>query len=293
MNVATGCRCGALAAILLAVVVPPVDAGAHTWDVNEIFVNADGTIWFIELTNLGGPAERGVGGHAVISLGTTMSFSICITPEDGSCNIDSQADTTGKSLLFANQAFADLPGAPDPDQIVAGNAFFNIPADTIRYDPYDDLTYTSPLPTDGINSLNEGGVAANSPTNFAGVTGQVDASGGGGGSGTVQLTVGKIAGPPLEIVLNWGPSCEPNDSAVGVYRGTLASLQSVYDHAAVVCGTTASSTTLAAFVEDAYFLVVASGDGSEGSYGVSTAGGSPAERPQGASACEVQSITCP
>jgi hypothetical protein len=43
-------------------------AGAHTWDVWEIFSNADGTIQFVELREANGTAfETGIGGHPVIA----------------------------------------------------------------------------------------------------------------------------------------------------------------------------------------------------------------------------------
>lgn len=273
----------------------PLLAGAHTWDVNEVFVNADGTIWFVELREAGGGnGEVAVGGHDVISLDTLQSFEICLPT--GNCNVS--GSTGFKFLLFANQAFADLPGAPQPDQVVAGDVFFDATGDTVRYDPYDNLVFPA-LPTDGIQSYNEGiGVAVNSPTNFAGDTGSVDASGGGSASGAVVLTMDKTPPPFPTVVLDWSASCEAGDTGVGVYRGTLASLLGgapppTYDHAMVLCDVSGSSASLPAGGGDLYFLVVPSAPGSEGSYGRNTAGGGAVERPQGASACKAQNISCP
>ena len=68
---------GALAALLLL----PLSAfaGAHTWDVNEVFSNADGTIQFIELREANGTAgETGVGNGTVTS--STRSHSIANGP---------------------------------------------------------------------------------------------------------------------------------------------------------------------------------------------------------------------
>lgn len=145
-------------------------AGAHTWDVNEVFSNADGTIQFVELREANGtPGEVGTGNKLVSSDGLAHSFTIA-------SNVT--APTSNRHLLFATQAFANLPGAPTPDQIIPAGVvpFFNVAGDTVRYGAFDAFTFGA-VPTDGLNSMNDGGVVAlNSPTNYAGQTGSVDAS---------------------------------------------------------------------------------------------------------------------
>lgn len=279
-----------VAALFCGLAVGTLQAGGHTWDVNEVFVNGDGTIWFIELKEVGGGnGENNVGGHDVISLDTLQSFEIC-------CN--AVGNTGLKFLLYGNQAFADLPGAPDPDEIINIDAFFDPAGDTIRYDPYDDLEFLSGLPTDGINSFNEGtGVAVNSPTNFAGDTGSVVASAG-GTSGETELTLSRTLPPFPTVVLNWTASCEPADTGVGVYRGSLTTLLGgvsppTYNHSKVQCAAAGSSTALPQGIGDQYYLVVPSGFSSEGSYGVDTEGGGSVERPQGSGACRPQDFICP
>jgi hypothetical protein len=92
------------------------------------------------------------------------------------------APTNNKFYLIATQSFAGLPGAPTPDAIIPAGAipFVNVSGDTITYDPWDSLTFgMGQLPTDGINSLNgDLTTGVNSPTNYAGDSGSVDASGG-------------------------------------------------------------------------------------------------------------------
>src|SRR5262245_50437723 len=142
-------------------------AGAHTWDVYELFSNADGTLQFIELRETGGGAfEVGVGGHTVTS--STRTFTI------GS-NVVSP--TGFKSILFATASFAALPGAPTPDYIIPPN-FFSVTADTVTYNPYDTWTFTAgQLPTDGVASMQRNcPECPNSPTNYAGQTGTVNAN---------------------------------------------------------------------------------------------------------------------
>lgn len=146
-------------------------AGSHTWDVNEVFSNADGTIQFVELREANGTNfEVGVGGHLISSSSFAHSFAIA-------SNVASP--TANRHLLFATQAFADLPGAPTPDQIIPAGLvpFFDVNGDTVSYNPYDSFVFGA-VPTDGVHSMNDGGVVAvNSPTNYAGDTGSVDASG--------------------------------------------------------------------------------------------------------------------
>jgi hypothetical protein len=177
---------------------PYAVAGSHTWDVNELFSNASGTIQFIELKETGGGnLETGVGGHVVSS--NTKSFTIANSVA---------APTSFKHLLFATAGFASLPGAPTPDQIMPDN-FFSVNGDTITYAPWDSMVFGSGvMPTDGINSLNEPlTVAPNSPTNYAGQTGSVNANpppppgvpDGSAGSTPMTVVANDTAGSSLSI----------------------------------------------------------------------------------------------
>jgi hypothetical protein len=159
-----------LNALLLAA-AGPAFAGAHTWDVNEVFSNADGTIQFVELREAGGGAgETGVPGQTLSS--DTQSVSpIGGGPLGGS--------TANKYFLIATAAFAALPGAPTPDAIIPAPSvpFFDTGGDTVDYGPYDSLAFAS-APINGILSLNRDlTTGTNSPTNYAGATGSVNASG--------------------------------------------------------------------------------------------------------------------
>lgn len=146
---------------------PSVPAfGSHTWDVAEVFSNADGSIQFIELKETGGGAgETGLPGHTLTS--STRTWTIPggpLTPP-----------TSSKSYLIATPGFAALPGAPTPDAIIPAGLvpFFSTAGDTITYVPWDAWTFGT-VPTDGANSLKRDGlVTGNNPTNYAGVTGHV------------------------------------------------------------------------------------------------------------------------
>jgi len=162
-------------------------AGAHTWDVWEVFSNADGTVQFVEIRETGGgTGETGIGGHAMIAMPSGTSFTI---------PAGVASPTSFKSYLMATPGFAALPGAPTPNAIKPSGFLFALTDTSMQYNPYDTATWTAgTLPTDGVHSLQRTGVggalasAVNSPTNYAGQTGSVNVI-----PGVPGLTVGKLA----------------------------------------------------------------------------------------------------
>lgn len=152
-------------------------AGSHLWTINEVFSNSDGTVQFVEMhCPAGADVEVGVNDKNMTSSATGGDFIISGL---------SLSHTSDKFLLFATADFAALPGAPTPDLIIPPGSvpFIGIGVDeTIGYCPpcnYDSFSFLAgALPEDGINSLSfDLSTGANSPTNFAGESGSVDASG--------------------------------------------------------------------------------------------------------------------
>lgn len=185
---------GILAIIFIA--APATRAGSHTWDVWEVFTNADGTVQFLELKETNNtPGETGLGGHLMIAQPSGHTYTIqnsVVSP------------TTGKSYLMATAAFAALPGAPVPDEIMPAN-FLALTDTSCEYNPWDTASWSAgALPSDGIQSLSRavtnGPLApgVNSPKNYAGATGSVDASGGGGSSALPGVPDG-VTGSPLRV----------------------------------------------------------------------------------------------
>lgn len=160
----------AVTAAMVTLAAGSAYGGAHTWDVNEVFSNADGTIQFVELKEANGtPGETGVTFQTLFSDAESFTIGGSIT-----------GPTSDKFFLIATQSFADLPGAPTPDAIIPPGVipFINVNGDSIVYGPYDTLSFSSgELPTDGVNSLTDGaGTGPNSPTNYAGDSGSIDVS---------------------------------------------------------------------------------------------------------------------
>lgn len=165
---------GAVVATPFAVAAAAL-AGAHTWDVFEVFSNSDGTVQFVELREMNGTAnEVNLNGLPVRSNATGNVFNFPGNLPGGS--------SANKRILLGTTAFAALPGAPTPDHIIPANFFSTSaePAPGIEYHVYDDFVFTvGQLPLNGKDSLNRSGatlvVQTNSPTNCAGQSGSVDA----------------------------------------------------------------------------------------------------------------------
>lgn len=155
---------------LIALMASAAQAGSHTWNVNEVFSDASGSIQFVELVEANGtPNETGVPGHSLTS--NAKSFTIS-GPALAS-------PTSNKFYLIATAGFAALPGAPTPDATIPAGvlpSFFSTAGDTVTYVPWDAFSFGA-VPTDGTTSLNADlSTGPNSPTNYAGVTGSVDAA---------------------------------------------------------------------------------------------------------------------
>ncbi len=165
---------GAVASFSFAATAP-VLAGSHSWVIVEVFSNGDGTIQFIELEECCGlPNEIGLLNKNVKSNATGKQVVFTANLPGGS--------TANAHLLLGTAAFAALPGAPTPDYIIVPGFFSTTaePAPGIEYFIYDDFIFSAGmLPTNGKDSLNrlgEGYVpGSNTPTNFAGESGTVDA----------------------------------------------------------------------------------------------------------------------
>jgi hypothetical protein len=138
-------------------------ASFHTFVINEIYSNADGTVQFVELREAqGASGQNFLGGITLTSSdgGVRKSF---VFPN----NLPS-FDTAGKFVLIGTQGFAAL-GLVTPDYTVP-NGFLFHPEGEVNYGDVDTVHYTQ-LPGDGTTSINRNGVRqTNSPENFAGQT---------------------------------------------------------------------------------------------------------------------------
>ena len=281
-----------LSLLLLLVVSSPLAlAGSHTWKFVQAFSNADGTVQYIEFGELNGAtSEFAINGHSMSS--NTKSFPIGGSSLTGT--------TAFKRFLVATPAFAALPGAPTPDRIlpVGSVPFFSRVNDTLACTGWPSMIFTAgQLPTDGIHALSTTlsgtgigtcspcTVVVNSPTNYAGITGSVDASTPPPGipeSGANQVTAGKLdaAGTTLSVSFDTATCADANGHEIIYGTGSQlpAALGGSFGVTGSVCTVGASPYTWASVpqLDDPtgllWWLVVAKdGSNREGSWGNTSA----------------------
>lgn len=155
--------------LLLALVSTTVWATFHTFQIVEIYSNADGTVQYVvlqEVANFSGQEFLGGLQFTSSTMGAVKSFTF-------PSNLLS-SDTAGRHALIATQGFAAL-GLVTPDYIIP-NGFIPLANGTLNYAGVDQVSYTT-LPSDGANAVDRSGmVIPNMATNFAGRSGSVTAA---------------------------------------------------------------------------------------------------------------------
>jgi hypothetical protein len=170
------------AALLAA--AAPAGASFHTFQIEQVYSNADGTVQYIVFHESAGfNGENFMGGLTLTSThaGTTKTFMFPNhLPGNPTANQRFLAATNG----FAAQAkaaqksygYPDPPPPPDPPPVKSAAPDFIIPdgfiptdGGTINYAGVDSMTF-GPLPTDGVNAMyRSGNSGPGSAVNFAGV----------------------------------------------------------------------------------------------------------------------------
>lgn len=145
----------------------------HTFEISEIFSNADGTIQYIELSQPSDEQENGegfFGGHSLTIGSKEFTF-------DG--NLDDPVNTAGDHVLIATAGFAALAGLT-PDYIMEDGFLPTSGGGTLTFVGVDSATWTNQLPLDGhtalffnINNDDAKSTGENTPENSAGDTGHL------------------------------------------------------------------------------------------------------------------------
>ena len=171
----------AAVAFACALVTPPALATFHTFQIEEIFSNADGTIQYVVLHE-----ALGMNGQNFLA-GLTFTATDGVTPHTyvftrdlpggemgGGYGMPMQSPTAHARMLIATQGFAAL-GLVTPDYVIP-NGFIPLANGTINYAGVDQVSYMA-LPTDGTSALTRGGSqVSNLATNFMGLSASVIAT---------------------------------------------------------------------------------------------------------------------
>jgi hypothetical protein len=187
---------------------------------------------------------------------------------------------------MATAAFAALPGAPTPDRTIPNNFIVMATDASVEFDPWNTATWTAgTLPTNGIRSLTRTAVdsplteADNTPTNYAGVTATIDASGGGGPTLPEEpgLTASRLVADGSSISVAWNAAACSGEVDHQILFGNRSGFPAITGGTYTLQGGqcsigTASPYTWAAPAPTSgdllWFLVVAEDNaGKEGSWG--------------------------
>ncbi len=152
-------------AIFLTLVASHAGASFHTFVINEIYSNADGTVQYVELRE-----AAGFGGQNLLA-GLTLTSTHGGVTKTFFFPGNIPPNTALKRVLIATQGFAAL-GLVTPDYVIP-NGFLATDGATVIYASLPGqarMTYAT-LPIDGVTALTQSGaMVPNAPTNFAGAT---------------------------------------------------------------------------------------------------------------------------
>ena len=163
---------------LLAIVVVGLTATAaraefHTFQIEELYSNADGTVQYVVLhESQGMDGENFLGGHTLTSMpqgGQSRSFVFPNNLPGGMCGYYgcSASATANKRVLIATPGFTALNLGVTPDYTIP-SGFLPTGAGTLNYALVDQVSWSA-LPTDGASALaRNDAVIPNVATNFAG-----------------------------------------------------------------------------------------------------------------------------
>lgn len=157
-----------LMAAVLVLTAPVASATFHTFQIDEIYSNADGSVQYLVLQEAAGfGGQNFLGGHTLTSThsGASKMFPF-------GTDLPSSA-TAGTRVLIATQGFATL-GLVAPDYVIP-NGFLATDGGTVNYAGVDQVIYAS-LPTDGVHAIDRNGnTVQNVATNFGGNSASVSA----------------------------------------------------------------------------------------------------------------------
>ena len=152
-----------LVAVAVALVAPIAHATFHTFRIDRVYSNADGTIQFVVLREASGLGGQDLWqGHALVSTHGGQSKTITFP-----ANLPS-GNTAGRQVLVATPAFAAL-GLATPDYAIPAG-FLPTDGGTLDFAGVSRMNFAA-LPTDGASQLQaDGTVSTNLATNFAGAS---------------------------------------------------------------------------------------------------------------------------
>ena len=154
------------AAAACAFCAASAQASFHTFVIDQIFSNADGTVQYVVMREASGAGGQNLWSGHVFEATNTAGVTKKIT---FAANLPSSS-TAGRSVLVATPGFAAL-GLVTPDYMMPVR-FVPTDGGTVNYAGVNQVMLSaSALPTDGVTAINRNGVRmAATPRNFANAT---------------------------------------------------------------------------------------------------------------------------
>ncbi|MFI4952911.1 MAG: hypothetical protein ACHP7M_07205 [Burkholderiales bacterium] len=169
-----------LMVLALAFVATAARAEFHTFQIEELYSNADGTVQYIVLhESQGMDGENLLATHPLTSMqqgSPPAVYTFSHNLPGGSCGYNGcdPAPTAGKRVLIATAGFAAL-NLVTPDYVIP-DGFLPISGGTLNYALVDQVSWSA-LPTDGGSALNRADMTIpNMATNFAGQSASIAAA---------------------------------------------------------------------------------------------------------------------
>jgi hypothetical protein len=166
--------------LALAFVATAARAEFHTFQIEELYSNADGTVQYIVLhESQGMDGENLLATHPLTSMqqgSPPAVYTFSHNLPGGSCGYNGcdPAPTAGKRVLIATAGFAAL-NLVTPDYVIP-DGFLPISGGTLNYALVDQVSWSA-LPTDGGSALNRADMTIpNMATNFAGQSASIAAA---------------------------------------------------------------------------------------------------------------------
>jgi len=172
-----------LCAVAASLLAASASATFHTFKIEEVFSNGDGTVQFVVLREVQGLNNQNLlrGQTLTATRGTVSAQYVFPADLPGDTEMSDEgygygygmggSPTARSRVLIATPGFVKL-GVVTPDYVIP-NGFLPIDHGTVNYAGVDQWSYTA-LPTDGVNALfTNGAYATNLATNFAGMSASV------------------------------------------------------------------------------------------------------------------------
>ena len=162
-----------LAALAAGLAATAARAEFHTFQIEELYSNGDGTVQYVVLhESQGMDGENLLGGHTLTSMpqgGQARAFVFPNNLPGGICGYNgcTESATANKRVLIATPGFTALNLGVTPDYTIP-SGFLPTSAGTLNYALVDQVSWSA-LPTDGANALSRSNaIIPNLATNFAG-----------------------------------------------------------------------------------------------------------------------------